>query len=470
LNDGANDRRKNMPKRNKKKVARTATKGKKQSANTLNRTWTVKVETITFSGIIGIYYARIGPQNNGYKSFLAPPHADYVSSFGDFHHFSPEELRPATGTPHWKRKVGTNKREFSWPAAYARTGAAGGQSWKLKAKFSMEPKVSSVRKVKIKAANTAAGLEIVEREVEFKDGESQECEFDLKGVPASVQHFNEIDFSWVCEFCSESQPSTVTKHTLFILDEVPKMGNNSGAQDGSILWDVYVWSCEWAKGKTGPQAVLDAIWGHFKPVQSGGHDTGLVYWKNQNIGIAPKQDLVGALQSQDDPDPLKQNAASCKVFDFVLLNCLAAHGILSAEIELRPYPKWPPDKCTFSSKIVKITTWVDVTTIGQGNTLAPPIWENHWVANVRISGQWKIYDPSYGEGPVPSQAPVAPPSGPSGYPWELEVYDYEPLAVQRLRGFDCTDPMVPEFRVLLPLSPLRSGFGHLRGYYLWFNT
>src|SRR6185312_13737443 len=230
------------------------------------------------------------------------------------------------------------------------------------------------------------------------------------------------------------------------------------------LWEIFEWSCRWADGVKKRDNVFAAIWGHFTPPQAPpAHDSGLTYWKNQDIGIAPAQDMVTAIQSQDDPDPLQQNAASCIVFDRMLINCCAAHGIRVSEIKLeRPVqPGAPPPNNGLLFNYLGVQhrciAWNDTTIIGQANTNAPAAWGSHWIATVKL-GRWKFYDASYGEGPVNAPTPGAAGAA-------IDVFNFEPHTVQ---DFRCRN-LVTNAWANVPRSANRATPPHLTGEVLWTN-
>ncbi|MEK7408389.1 MAG: hypothetical protein AAB225_25230 [Acidobacteriota bacterium] len=405
------------------------------------------VSELRFKGTKEIYYARV-PDSGSYilpaPADAAPPHK----------HFSPVELRPAAGAPYWKKKPAMDPDpEFSWPAVYVRRGAAGAPAPEVEASLELHPLAPGTVTAKIKA-QSAAGVKTVEKSVTFTDGKAAAVTFPLKGLPTTVKRLDNIELKWLFD-----APAHVTKHTLFIVDAPARAANNGllglGSADDKYLWEIFEWSCRWANGVAGRKKVLKAIWGRFKPVKAA-HATKLVYWKNHGIGIGPAQDLVTAIQSQDDPNPLQQNAASCIVFDRVLMNCLAAHGIASAEIKLHP----PAGTFTRGGVSYGCVGWKATSTNGQGNTAAPPGWESHWIADVKAPA-WRLYDPSYGAGPVNSNAPSA--AGAT-----VDIKKYEPLAVASL---DCQKIVggVAVAAVTLSRSPNPGVPPHLVGTILWTN-
>lgn len=400
----------------------------------------VVVTEVKFQSIVNIWYARI-PSSG---SYILPATADATPPHK---HFSPVEVRPAAGGPHWRQGSAASSPEFSWPGVYLRRGAAGAPAAQLTASFETLPPVSVSAKIK---AQTSTGIVLAEKTVSFSGGVASNVTFDIQNLPATAKKLDGIEFQWTYQVGSDPEKTAnSTKHTLFIVDERPKPANNRYVDQ--YLWEIFEWSCGWADGVTGHQAVLDAVWGHFNPVQSS-HETGLVYWKNHNIGISPAQDLVTAIQSQDDPNVLQKSAASCIVFDRVLLNCLAVHGIACAEIMIAP------DRTAFSrgGANLSATGWHDTTTNGQGNSSAPPFWNNHWIADVELPGsQWKIYDASYGAGPSASGAPTGA---------TVNVFNYEPLTVDYFTGRNLgTGAAAPP----ISRSSSQAVPPHLKGDVLW---
>jgi hypothetical protein len=433
------------------------------------------VTEIKFNGIREIWYARIPVPGAVGVSYILPV------AVSQHQHFSPVEERPAAGKPHWKKKPATDPDpEFSWPAVYVRQGATLGAAAKLEAKFELHPPGTVVDvPIEIKSVDgIRAGIRATEQMVNFTNGKSSSTvKFTLLDIPAKVRRLHGIELKW----CYDGGLAHQTKHTLFIVDETPKTANNGwvdptidptgnvipGYWDDKFLWEIFEWACGWADGFTGHQPVLDAIWGQFQPARTP-HATGLEYWKNYQISIKPAQDLVTAIQSQDDLNPLQQNAASCIVFDRVFINCLAAHGIASAEIMLNPsnfvdISTIPPTTYgpPFNRGSVNYHCegWAAKRPLapGQGNTNPPPSWGSHWIADVAVPGapNWKLYDPSYGARPVDSNEP--------NNPGTVNTVDYEPGAVQE---FNCYNPSSRTFSDLPP-DPAQPP--HLVGTVLWTN-
>lgn len=320
----------------------------------------------------------------------------------------------------------------------------------LEAAFELFPKVvgSSIT-VKIKADGGASGIKTEEQNVTFTDGDATGISFALKGLPNTVRRLDGMELEWHFD-----GPAHKTKHTLFILDKRPLAANNLYVDQ--YLWEIFEWSCRWADGVTGATNVFARIWAQFHPVKNP-HATGLVYWKNHLIVPFARQSqtLVDAIQSQEPPTTKENNSATCIVFDRILLNCIGAHGIPSAEIMLTP----DPATATFTRAGVTYDCdgWHDTTTNGQGNPAAPPDWASHWIAAVKLGG-WKFYDPSYGDGPV-----KAPKPGAAGT--TMDVFKFEPRTVA---SFNCVD-VATGAAVSLARDPDKTKPPHLIGTVLWTN-
>jgi hypothetical protein len=407
------------------------------------------VKEIEFQGVANIYYARI--PNTG--SYLLPPGAEPPTT-----HFTPAELRPSAGSPHWKKKPAKDPQaEQSWPAVYARRKASSVPAPTLKATFELYPKDGATT-VRIMADGGATGLKTEEKDVPFNNGEANKVSFALKGLPKTVKRLDGVELEWRYD-----GPAHKTKHTLFVVDKKPLAANNGFGNE--YLWEIFEWSCRWADGTTGTSPVVDAIWAKFNRVNRGSaHDTGLVYWKNwRAVGNFMPQDLATAIQKQDPPTwSLLRNGASCKVFDRILMNCLAAQGVPSAEIEVYP------DPTQFTRALIpyECTGWNDKTTVGQGNPNAPPGWGNHWIAVAKVNG-WKFYDASYGEGPFKASEP-----GPLNTTIDVQEFEphsvapYDPVA--QTGGFQCSN-LRTLTKVNLPRDPDPNELPHLIGEVLWTN-
>jgi hypothetical protein len=408
------------------------------------------VTEITFRNTArDIYYARIpdaGDLPVAPSYLLAAPADRNVPH----KHFTPAEQRPAAGSPHWLKQAGdTIAPDLSWPAVYTRTGAAGAPpAPQLRASFEIVPHIPGNIDTRI-SATSAAGPAVDVLAVTIQNGVAANQDFTISALPATVARLDGMELRW-----NYLEPAHVTKHTLFVVDETPQPANNGYAD--IYLWEIFEWSCHWANGVTGHQNVLNAVWGHFSPVQAPPvHDTGLTYWKNQPI-VPPNQDLEDAIRSKDGALNVS-GAASCIVFDRILINCLTVHGIAAAEVKVVPdnytgafangigtIPSGlaPPDSPTYTlftdslGRTVYIVGWVDTTTTGQANIAAPPRWESHWIAAVHMpGGGWEFYDASYG---VP---PVACGGAPGMYPSDFNVLPYEPSTALAFAGVHVTVAM-----------------------------
>ncbi|MCX6632801.1 MAG: hypothetical protein NTW28_34815 [Candidatus Solibacter sp.] len=401
-----------------------------------------RVSEITFNGVRDIHYARIPTAGSYILTPPADPPATHLAS----------QLRPAAGTPHWRRQAGLNPAaEFSWPAVYGRRDASGVGPPTLDATLELFPKVAGVVTARIQADSGVAGVRTEEKAVTFTNGDAVGVNFAIERIPNTVKRLNGIELQW-----NFQGPAHKTKHTLFLVDKMPRAANNLFVDE--YLWEIFEWSCGWADGVKKSSNVFNAIWSHFHPAAAA-HDTGLVYWRNWNAvpAIAPAQDLVTAIHSQDHFNPAQQNAANCTVFDRILMNCLGAHGIASAEVILT----CPPGAFMNAGNHYRCMDWNDTTVDGQGNLGgSPPGWKSHWIAAVKLGG-WKYYDASCGDGPVKAPTPgvaVSP----------IDVFKFEPITVLT---FSCVQlPVVgPGVWIYPARSARRSVPPHLDGTLRWTN-
>lgn len=418
----------------------------------------VRVTEIRFESVVDIWYTRIPDKRITYV-LHAPSETVHD-------HLNPPQTRPASGDPHW-RKVGVrgnNAAELSWPAVYIREGVSGNPSRKLMVSFEAEGNPSYSGDIAIKATSSL-GVNIGERNVTFSGGRATDVAFDLQNIPTTVKWLSGIEFVWWYKILPKGTrfyEANHTQHTLFIIDQESEEADLK-FQD-RFLFEILDWACRWADGSSGHQAVFNAIWNHFDPVTAK-HDTGFVYWKKwreieTRYGVSAAsliaQDLEDAIQSQDNTDPLLKSAVSCIVFDRLLINCLAVHGIRSAEIKVVP----PGHSFSRGGKDYYCTGWKAKTTWAQGNKKAPPSWGSHWIADVLTHrGDWKIYDASYGGGPSDCEAPT-------GRGSTVDLRTYEPSAVDLRQSFLCenlTDGRSDE----LPRSTTHPP--HLTGVVLWEN-
>lgn len=372
------------------------------------------IKEMKFESGIDIWYARIPDRRITYV--WAPA--------GTVHdHLSPVEIRPAAGSPHWCKSSGGNDPEFSWPAVFIKDGTSLHPAPSRDVSVSFETDSSFNGTMDIKATSTS-GVQLSEKSVAFVNGIANNIVFTIQNLPHTVKWLSGVVFNWSYKLNSTSSYSRAndTQHTLFIIETNPSSANLR--YQNKFLFEIIDWSCRWANNYAGQQNIFDAIWRKFHPVR-GSHDTRLIYWRNWQRGIRPAQDIVTAIQSQDHPNLRQRFAASCIVFDRILINCLAVHGIHAAEIKIEPI------STIFhrGGRNFSCTGWRATTTIGQGNRNAPPEWSSHWIADVHNHlGQWKIYDASYGAGNVDSQDPnIHNP---------VNVLNYETLTVHY---FTCVD-------------------------------
>jgi hypothetical protein len=406
------------------------------------------VTEITFRNCAAdIYYARIPDPGDlpVAPSYLLAAPADRTAPH---QHFTPVEVRPAAGSPHWHKQAGnTIAPDLSWPAAYTRTGAAGAPpAPQLRASFEIVPHIPGDIDTRI-SATSAAGVGADILAVTIQNGVAANRDFTISGLPGTIARFDGMDLRW-----NYLEPAHITKHTIFVVDETPKPANNG--YGNQYLWEVLEWSCHWANGVTGPQPAIDAIWGHFDPVQVPPvHETGLTYWKNQHTGAVSAQNLADAIRSKDGAANVS-GGATCIVFDRIFINCLTVQGIDAAEVKVRPdnsnaafynnvlvagfagYGANPPGPFdVFTDRLgrdVYAYAWVDTTIVGQANTNSPALWQSHWIAAVNTPAGWMFYDACYGEGAI---ACVAAPGGVGSV---IDVDPYEPYTAAFFYGREVT--------------------------------
>jgi hypothetical protein len=298
--------------------------------------------------------------------------------------------------------------------------------------------------VKIRGTVVGSTMTAEEQDVTFNAGDSPDVTFNIKKLPNTVAYMNGLRFRW-----SFDGYGPETRHTLFIVDKPPRDADDPQG----YIWEIFEWSCQWANGVKTKANVFAAIWAQFANA-AGLPVTGLVYWKNWNTGIAPAQDLPTAVQSQDDGNVQQQNAASCIVFDRVLINCCSAHGMRATEIKLTPQAA----QFQFGGQPHSCDSWNDTTVNGQNNAAAPPSWESHWIATVKL-GRWAFYDASYGDGPTNSRTPGAANAA-------FNVIAFEPRTVA---SYNCTNLNTNTY-VQRPRSANPAVPPHLDGLILWTNV
>ena len=365
------------------------------------------VKEIMFEGVVPISYARIPTAG----SYLLAPAAEPAGT-----HVGPAP-RPAVGGAHWKQANSNHEAaQYSWPAVFARQVGAQATN-AVCAIFGLFPPMAGNVSVSVRAQGP--GVSVLAQQVTFANGQSVPFRFQVT-VPATVGCLNGMELTWLFGAAARR-----TRHTLFITDAMPRTGHFGQAVP--YFWEIFEWSCTWAQGMFGENNVRDAIWAQFHPVRQV-HGTQLVYWKPTVQGTMLAQDLVTAIRSQDLPEP-RRNAASCIVFDRILINCLSAHGMLAAEIKLTAQSTGVRGGIQYNWE-----SWNGTSIIGQGNAMAPRCWRSHWIAVVGTApNTWVYYDASYGV-----MVPLA--LEPVNYLAARRVDSYEPGAV---REFNCTEAFFP---------------------------
>ncbi|WP_158627564.1 DUF4157 domain-containing protein [Corallococcus sp. AB038B] len=365
-----------------------------------------ETDTVTFHGEIDVYYARVPVQGHG-------GHPAYLVSGQDVarHHFNPPEVRPANLNPHWV------DGGVSWPAVYVRAGAANGPHARgLQATFSATGRFTGPMEIRAVSPN---GIDTNTVTVNFVGGQGN-GNFTLRNLPGTVRVLSGMELHWQCRRPGLQlfRNMNESRHTLYIVDETPLV---AVGQNEHHFFEMIDWACRWADGQVGAGNVLAQIWNRFNPVVQD-HATGFMYWRNHASAVAPAQNVATALQYQDQGIN-ERRAASCVVFDRVLMNCLAVHGIRSAEVRLEPaqyatpllplLPLGPPvhgfSWGIWPSYYLNPTAWVATTVAAHGNMGgAPDTWQNHWIAAIHTGAGgtgWQLYDASYGLGPFDCAAP-----------------------------------------------------------------
>jgi hypothetical protein len=364
---------------------------------------TLSVTEISFDGEEDIWYVRLDKKN---RDYIAPEAAfDKGKSYAHI----PAKVYPENASPHWKHDAAKGKAIVNWPAIYIRDGAktAAAPKRKLTVSFRFNPPIKGSLHIK---ADGPEGIAIAEQEVKFDTGIADNIDFAFSTLPATVRKLENIALRWSFRKPDQKEftPGAVTNHTLFIIDARP-IPSNAGLFDllksNRIVYEVCDWSCSWANGKKGAAEVLEAIWSRFNPVKAK-HDTGFVYWKLKvEQGIQPVGDLFDAIQCQDKNEPYR-NAVNCQVFDYIFIHCLCIQGIPAAEIAM-VHNNVTPAGFDKDGKKYMCKCWMPYSRYGQGNPNGPPVWVSHWVADVNDgSGNWKLYDPSYGGAPQSSDEPA----------------------------------------------------------------
>jgi hypothetical protein len=227
--------------------------------------------------------------------------------------------------------------------------------------------------------------------VQFANGLGS-ATFTLSGVPATVTRLSRASLTWAFRPSSSAQATATctSEHTFYFIDttSLSPLGGTEGEQ---LFFELYDWSCRWADGKTGKGPIIAAMWTQFSPIHDP-HDSGLMYWRNYTLGVAPAQTVPDAIRCVDPAAGLGQFAVSCKVFDRMFTNGLALHGIQASEVVLTPHAAFTSAGVAY----LKPGGWNISNAAAQGNASGPPQWGNHWIADANNGGVWELYDPSYG--------------------------------------------------------------------------
>ncbi|WP_163785854.1 hypothetical protein [Myxococcus vastator] len=343
----------------------------------------------------------------------------------------PPQAFPANGDPHWRPEdtsiLGKMQRlvETSWPVAYVRSGASTQPAPPMvRVVLKATPGTSSGKLSRpgsrwVRAAEkpgTGQGLYTHHAQVEFDESGIGQVDLPLHGLPSTVTLRSGLELTWeVAESGREYTPLTKkTKHTLFIVDATPKAGRfNIQAYKGGALLDALYFGCTWAEGAQGAAEVIQAIWKNFVGTPDP-HPSGLGYWLT--VDPLPEDDFFRAarlrrLDLGTEHAGRKVNA-SCTAFAQLFINCLAVHGIESAEVKVAPAVSTATSmKARFDYNGVDYVPTnkflVPPRAPAQGNqALERTDSPHHWVVCVRESQGWLLYETSFGLGPFPlKQAP-----------------------------------------------------------------
>jgi hypothetical protein len=302
--------------------------------------------------------------------------------------------------------------------------------------------------------------------------------FTLQHLPATVSVLSGMELNWQCREpgAQNFRDMNDSRHTLYIVDATPLAAVGHGELH---FFETIDWACRWAHGHTGTANVLAQIWNRFSPVVQN-HATGFVYWRNHQSNVAPAQNVATALRYQDQGIN-ERRAASCIVFDRVFMNCLAVHGIQSAEVKLEPaqyatvlQPQFMvglptgfvggnPLACYFNPM-----SWSATTVAAHGNIGgAPDSWQSHWIAAVHTGAGltgWQLYDASYGLGPFACAAPLGV-NAQQGIPpaYDAAAVLHFPCNLWSADGVNISPPQVVNLASASPHPP------HLTGTILGMN-
>ncbi len=431
-------------------------------ANAIRGPRTFAVRELRFQHNIDIWYARIpdsAAPNVGWlesRPFAYPGQPALAVAT----HITPAVVFPPAGNnpagdpwPHYERTAHANS-PGSLPVAFERDSgaapAAGPRQVRVIFRCTSHAGFDGDRDIK---ADSAGGLTLGQQTVTFANGVGV-ATFTLTGCPNTVDRKVREVLRWYVSHAGEGEWTQFdqTDHTFyFVLQNPVQALGHAGAAPEQFYFEVFDWSCRWALATNAANTTSAAIWAQFTPIKAA-HDTGLIYWRGQPA-IDPAQNLADGIRSMDAVG-LQQYAISCVVWDRIFCNCLAAHGIRSAEMVIVAHPEMP-DANAFLAKyngdpvymghvdaVVNANGpppagWPDVlywlasqplsghvrtglppgyvfahaatgaqylnpdgwripNGNGHGNPGAPSSWNNHWIAAVFVGGVWSLHDPSYG--------------------------------------------------------------------------
>lgn len=403
-----------------------------------------QLEEVRFLNSIPIWYARIPDPGQANVAWLEPRPCG--SPYRQ--HLNPAEIRPspgndpATGRPHahWARGVHAHS-PYSWPVAFVRgpnVPVAGPRQVEFRIRCVTPANYNGRREIK---ADSAGGLQTDAVVVQFQNGIATGT-LTLTTVPGRVDRLSRETLRWHMRRLGEAwHVFGQSEHTFFFVLDRPlaPLGPERN------YFEMFDWSCRWAQNQATPAGVLQQVWSRFTTVGQP-HDTGLIYWRDFQNGIAPAQDVASGIRSFDAAGT-QQYAVSCIVFDRIFCNSLSLHGIRSAEMMLNAYPKLPdataflvvyngdpvfksavdadygnsgdwesdfyhlvthaspvamrpiPADYVFTSGIMeyyKPAAWRIANPAGHGTLAGPNQWSSHWIAAVQSGAGWVLYDPSYG--------------------------------------------------------------------------
>jgi hypothetical protein len=430
----------------------------RQNVNRVRIRMGFRVRSVRFVNNIDIWYARVpDPAGVNVGWLETRPNNWGGLPLAPGRVINPAQVFPPNWPhPHWERSVHPNA-PLSWPVAFERDAgvvpAAGARQMWVRFECVTHPHFNGVQRMYANSLDVP-GLTTNEVVVNFHHGVGYGL-FTLHGCPQTVARHAGAFLRWHRRHLAHHVWNffDLTRHTMFFVLTTPRV-MQAALVGERPYFELFDWSCRWANNCNTPGATVNAIWGEFTPVKVA-HDTGLVYWRGNLIGVNPAQDVGSAIRSFSAIG-MQQYAASCKVFDRVFANCLALHGVRSSEMELGAEPRFPglaahalainlnpayamqvllallggapvPDATGHSTiawlvtgvnrgplramlspaykfamahvgltEFIKPSGWGIANRAGHGNVLAPTRWNNHWISAVFVNGGWVLYDPSYG--------------------------------------------------------------------------